>query len=268
MTTSAPDYFFERTGPSTFAPTIHGEGAWSNEDYHFACLAGLITHVIEQHRLEHDGGNLDLSRISFDILGRLPFKEATIEVIIKRPPGRTIELVEAICSIGERPVIIARAWYLISADTADVSGVEFEPLPAPASCPPRDMTSVWNGGLIAQVETRQPRAYRPGRAAAWITSPPNHLVKDEEPIAIAEFVSRIDVANGIAVREDPPTRFAFPPNVDLTVHFFRQPVGEWTGLDTRVSWGGPHGLGLTSSTLHDVEGPVGRAEQSLTVRAM
>ena len=263
MTTSVPDYFFERTGPATFAPTIHGEGAWSNEDYHFACLAGLITHVIEQYRLEHDGGKLDLSRISFDILGRLPFKEATIEVAIKRP-GRTIELVEAICSIGERPVIIARAWYLIPTDTADVFGVEFEPLPAPGACPPRDMTSVWNGGLIAQVEARQPRAYRPGRAAAWITSP-NHLVKDEEPIAIAEFVSRIDVANGIAVRED-PTHFAFP-NVDLTVHFFRQPVGEWTGLDTRVSWG-PHGLGLTSSTLHDVEGPVGRAEQSLTVRAM
>ena len=138
MTTSVPDYFFERTGPATFAPTIHGEGAWSSEDYHFACLAGLITHVIEQYRLEHDGGKLDLSRISFDILGRLPFKEATIEVAIKRP-GRTIELVEAICSIGERPVIIARAWYLIPTDTADVFGVEFEPLPAPGACPRRCM---------------------------------------------------------------------------------------------------------------------------------
>jgi len=31
---------------------------------------------------------------------------------------------------------------------------------------------------------------------------------------------------------------------------------------------GTDGLGITSSTLYDVEGPVGRAEQSLTVRPL
>ena len=57
------------------------------------------------------------------------------------------------------------------------------------------------------------------------------------------------------------------PNVDLTIHLFRQPVRGWVGFDTRVTMG-PTGLGLTSTTLHDVEGPVGRAEQLLTVREM
>jgi hypothetical protein len=31
---------------------------------------------------------------------------------------------------------------------------------------------------------------------------------------------------------------------------------------------GPTGLGLTSTTLHDERGPVGRAEQILTVRRL
>ncbi|QMV85797.1 thioesterase family protein [Corynebacterium hindlerae] len=255
--------FFTRISGDTYAPTIHAEGAWSTEDYHFASLAGLMTHVIEQHRVQHDGGKLELSRISFDILGRLPFQEVSIEVEVKRP-GRTIELVEAVATIGDRPVIIARAWYLMPSDTADVAGVEYEALPAPEECPERPFSQDWGGGYIAQVVARQAVEKRAGRGATWLTSP-NTLVDGDTPIAIAEFINRVDPANGINPRQS-PKEWAFP-NVDLTIHLFRQPAGEWTGLDTAVSWGA-HGIGLTASTLHDIHGPVGRAEQSLTLRKM
>lgn len=57
------------------------------------------------------------------------------------------------------------------------------------------------------------------------------------------------------------------PNLDLTTHLHRQPTGNWVGLDTTVTFG-PAGHGLTSSVLHDATGPVGRAEQILTVRPM
>lgn len=63
-----------------------------------------------------------------------------------------------------------------------------------------------------------------------------------------------------------PTEWMFP-NVDLTIHLHRQPEGRWTGLDTTVVFG-PTGQGLTSTVLHDVNGPVGRAEQILTVRPL
>ena len=82
---------------------------------------------------------------------------------------------------------------------------------------------------------------------------------------MASFVKLLDTANGVAVRES-PLEWMFP-NVDLTVHLFRQPEGHWVGLDTTVAFG-PTGLGLTSSVLHDRRGQVGRAEQSLTVRPM
>jgi hypothetical protein len=73
----------------------------------------------------------------------------------------------------------------------------------------------------------------------------------------------VDTANGIAVRAD-PHRWIFP-NVDLTVHLYRQPVGAWVGLDSSAIFG-PTGQGLTSSVLHDIYGSVGHANQTLTVR--
>ena len=45
----------------------------------------------------------------------------------------------------------------------------------------------------------------------------------------------------------------------------RRPDPEWVGLDTSVSFG-PDGVGLTSTVLNDVHGPVGTAAQSLTLR--
>ena len=64
-----------------------------------------------------------------------------------------------------------------------------------------------------------------------------------------------------------PSAWLFP-NLDLTVHLHRDPVGgpgHWVGFDTLVTIGSS-GVGLTTSTLHDERGPVGRAEQILTVR--
>jgi hypothetical protein len=72
-----------------------------------------------------------------------------------------------------------------------------------------------------------------------------------------------DIANGMAVRVS-PHEIAFP-NVDLTAHLFDSPRGDWLGLDTTVSFG-TSGLGLTSSVLHDIHGPIGVLSQALTVR--
>ena len=49
------------------------------------------------------------------------------------------------------------------------------------------------------------------------------------------------------------------------MHLWRAPRGEWVGFDTTQTWG-PTGLGLTSTVLHDLDGPVGMAQQSLTLR--
>lgn len=259
----SPTSYFRRIADYTFEPTIHAEGAWSQEDYHFSSLGGLCVHVLEQDRVSRGRADMQLSRISYDILGRLPFGPVDVAVEVLRP-GRTIELVQVTVSAAGRDLISARAWYLVVGDTSSVAAVDTPPLPAPADCSERDLASTWPGGLIAQMHAREVVPHRPGRGAVWVTSD-NQLVEGEGPIQVAEFCARIDVANGVAFREEPGA-WAFP-NVDLTVHLFRQPEGDYTGLDTTVSWG-PTGVGLTSTVLHDIRGAVGRAEQSLTLRPL
>jgi hypothetical protein len=89
------------------------------------------------------------------------------------------------------------------------------------------------------------------------------LVADEPVSSIARAAGLLDIANGMTVRAD-PRELAFP-NVDLTAHLFREPSGDWLGFDTTVSFG-PAGIGVTSSVLHDLDGPIGTMSQSLTIR--
>ena len=122
-------------------------------------------------------------------------------------------------------------------------------------------SSVWPGGFIKVAQVRRAQS-EPGRASFWVrTGQP--LVADEPVSPTARAAGLFDIANGMTVRTDP--RVVAFPNVDLTAHLFRQPCGDWLGFDTTVTFG-PTGLGLTSSVLHDADGPYGTLAQMLTVR--
>ncbi|TCJ96805.1 thioesterase family protein [Nocardia alba] len=242
-------------------PTTHAGGAWDTAEQHFSPLGGLIVHEMGRTRADEQRPALVMSRISFDILGRIAFEEFDIEIGTIRP-GRTIELVEATVIIGGRSVVSARAWFLSAQDTAGVAGGEPERLPAPESLPSWPLTSVWPGGYIASLDTRPVGLAQPGRTTAWVRSPMG-LVSAESVDPLASYIALVDTANGIAVRQE-PTKWMFP-NLDLTLHLYRQPEGEWTGLDTSVTFGHT-GQGLTSTVLHDIRGPVGVAQQVLTLR--
>ncbi|MEV6979402.1 thioesterase family protein [Kitasatospora sp. NPDC093806] len=256
--------YYQRTGERRFKPTAHAGGAWDTDEQHFSPLAGLVVHAVERHLAEqaaHRAGELTLARISYDILGRIALDECEITVETVRP-GRTIELVEATVVIGDRPVVRARAWLLASLDTSAVADSPHERIPAPEELPRWAMDEEWDGGYVASVELRRTPPVRKGRATAWVSSRVD-LVAGEPVSALASYLALVDTANGVAVQQD-PTAWMFP-NLDLTIHLHRQPQGPWTGLDTTVTFG-PSGQGLTSSVLHDVHGPVGHAEQILTVR--
>lgn len=253
--------YFERVGAHRFVPTVHAGGAWADDEQHVSPLAGLVVHEIERVRAQQARPDLLMSRVSFDILGRIGFEEFDIRVDVVRP-GRTVELVQATVDIGGRSVLAVRAWFLSAQGIAEVAGGEPEPLPAPESLPVWSLTSVWKGGYIASIDTRAVGEPRPGRAAAWVSTPMD-LVAGENASDLASYIALVDTANGIAVRQD-PADWMFP-NMDLTIHLYRQPEGRWTGLDTGVTFGRT-GQGLTSTVLHDVRGPVGCAQQILTVR--
>ncbi|MFD0306021.1 thioesterase family protein [Streptomyces sp. NPDC127119] len=255
--------YFERIDDHRYKPTPHAGGAWDADEMHVSPLAGLIVHELDRHlaRDRERYSGLVLSRISFDILGRLALDECEIRIETLRP-GRTIELIGAVVHIAGRPVVQARAWLLASGDTAAVAGGAGDRLTPPDALDSWPLTSVWPGGYIASLDVRPVTAPQPGRATAWLTTDLD-LVAGEPVSSLASYVALVDTANGIAVRQ-PITAWMFP-NVDLTIHLHRRPEGRWTGLDTTVVFG-PTGQGVTSTVLHDTAGPVGHAQQILTIR--
>lgn len=256
------DSYFERTADDRFKPTHHVGGAWASDEQHFSPLGGLIVHAIDRYLAGRpDTSGMVLSRVSFDILGRLALDECEIRVETLRP-GRTIELLEATVRIADRPVVRARAWLLTALDTAAVAGGGADRLTPPDGLAPWQMSSVWPGGFIASLDARPLAPPQPGRATVWVSTEVS-LVAGETASPLASYVALVDTANGIAVRQS-PSAWMFP-NVDLTLHLHRQPEGRWTGLDTTVAFG-PTGQGITSTVLHDLTGPVGHAQQILTVR--
>ncbi|MEV6560879.1 thioesterase family protein [Nocardia sp. NPDC051756] len=251
-----------RVGENRYKPTAYTGGAWSPDEQHFSPLGGLIVHAIDRYLAAQASTDKVLSRISFDILGRLAVDECEIRVETMRR-GRTIELIEATVVIAGQAAVRARAWLLGTFDTAAVAGDFSCQLPPPETLDSWPLTDIWAGGYIASLDMRPVAPPKPGQTTAWITTRLD-LIAGETSSPLASYIALIDTANGIAVRQSPAT-WMFP-NVDLTIHFYRQPTGRWVGLDTTVTFG-PAGQGLTSTTLHDVGGPIGQAQQILTVRS-
>lgn len=255
--------YYRRLDGERFQPTAHAQGAWNEHEQHMAPVSGLLAHALERHAPRPD---LVMARVTYEILGLIPLAPTSLRVRTQRP-GRTIELLEAVASVGDRDVVRAQAWRLAIQDTAAVAGGLPRAMPPLERCTRFDAPATWSGGYIRSIEVLRGTEGRAGEGQAWLrTALP--LVEGEEVAPAAAFLGLVDTANGMNVRLD-PREWAFP-NIDLTVHLHRSPQGgpgRWVGFDTLVTVGAG-GVGLTSTTLHDELGPVGRAEQILTVRRL
>ncbi len=252
--------YFIRESASEFTPTALVSGGWNPKEQHIAPAIGLLAHVIESDFRARRDEDLRLTRLSCDILGTIPIETVSVEVSVLRP-GRTIELVEARMSHGGRAAVIARAWLTATYETEAITGSGFDPLPPREGMKRWGLDTSWPGQFVASLEIWRV-LLRQGRANYWMRTV-HELIKDEAVSPTARMLGMIDGANGVAALVD-PADVAFP-NVDLTVHLFREPEGEWIGLDTSQSYG-PSGAGLTHSILHDKDGPLGAFSQALTVR--
>lgn len=250
--------FFRRLGPGSFEPTAAVKGAWRSDEQHVGPMVGLITHALQTHAPRSD---LLTARINHEILGTMPMDTIDIEVTTIRP-GRTIELVEAVTSVAGRAVLRSRAWRLLRSDTSTVEGIEFPTIPGPQQCEEYSVRADWPSSVMDLLQFRTAPDGRAGRRTVWVSTEVP-LLPDEQVGPLARYCALLDFANGVAVRQHPDA-WTFP-NVDLSMVVLREPDPAWTGLDVSVSFG-PDGVGVTSSVLHDVHGPVGQMAQTLTLR--
>jgi hypothetical protein len=265
-----------------FLPTAHARGPWDPQALHGGAAAALLTTAFE--RVE-PGAELPIARLGFELLRPIPFAPLSISTRITRPGRRVQELAGELHG-GEE--LICRASAL---------RVQAIPDALPGVPPP------WNGPTppdaaaqrtdLAQADRAMPGpdagravrfalddADRASFAASamemrWLSDPGSlgparvwmrlrhPLVPGEELTPLARITATADFGNGVSA-ELPFEQFLFI-NADLTVHLHRAPHGEWIGLDARTLLRGG-GMGLAESVLHDVQGPVGRAFQTLVVQ--
>lgn len=227
-----------------------------------APVAGILAHVLESFEARP---GLRIARISYEILGLIPEGEFEIVTSMLRP-GRTIELVQAELIAGGRVAVRATAWRLQTSDTTEVHGIVDQGMPGVEQAGEPVDLSEWPGGYIRSIEARPLPDHIAGSGRVWLRT--SHPLLNAEPVSdFARLAGLIDTSNGIASRVLPGEGgYAFP-NVDLQVHLYRVPAGEWLGLQNAVNFG-TDGVGLTSTILHDADGPFGRAEQILTLRKL
>jgi hypothetical protein len=252
--------YFHRLTDTRYDATDAVQGAWNTTEQHIAPALGLLTHAVEQHHFARRATPMLATRLSFDILGTLPLDTVDIHVEVERP-GRSIELLRATLSHDSRPAVVLHAWMQHPTDTSHLAGGHLPAMPPPGDVPPWDPSELWPGRFVATVEARRHET-EPGRAQSWLR--PRVPLLDREHISTtAAMMSVLDIANGLTPRHS-PEGVAFP-NLDTTVHLFTPPRSDWIGYDTAVTFG-PTGTGLTHTVLHDTHGPIGTAQQILTIR--
>jgi len=252
--------FYLPHGDERFTPTVHTTGPWTDDAQHFGPPSALLVRALENIPAAREAV---LARVTIEILGPAPLRELRVHSHIERP-GRSVELLVAELHSDARVVARASAWRIAGSDTAAVAGGVAKPLPAVADCPPADWPTGWGGGFLEAMEWRTAHGdlAESGPAAVWARQP-LPLVDGEQPTGLQRLFALADCGNGVSNRLDPRTWWFI--NAELTVHLHRVPTGEWVGVDA-VTVLGAHGVGTASTTLHDVDGPVGSGAQALLVR--
>jgi len=163
----------------------------------------------------------------------------------------------------------ATAWWRRSAP-GTTPGVPLPALPVPrpedlpTAVPDTDLTRFLDRGYIAATEYRYAagRLEQPGPTTAWWRARVP-LVAGEATSPLERVLLAADVASGLSAVLDFRTHLF--SNVDLVVNVLRPPDGEWVLLHASTAID-PTGGGLTTTTLADAAGTVGRATATLFVR--
>lgn len=253
--------FYQSLGEDRFRSTSHTNGPWTQGDQHLGPPSALLT-----RQLERTAPNADsvLARVTVEVLGPVPVADLTLRSWVERP-GRSVQLTGAELVAGGRPVARAWAWWLARTDTTSVEAVVDARLP---DVDPRavrlDRPDGWLPGYLHAIEWVSLKGDfgEDGPATLWLRQRVP-LVEGEEPTGLQRLMAIADSGNGASSSLD--LRQWLFINTELTVHLWRVPTGEWIGLDAETTIG-PAGVGLATSTLHDADGPVAKAAQSLLVR--
>lgn len=246
-------------------PTGLTRGPWDPAFQHAGPPAALLAREIEAAGGIEGGQTV---RLSYDILRPVPVAALRATATVLRP-GRRVELVEAsLASEDGTPVMRATGWRM-RREAVDPAGGAAAPDPPPAT------PETGRPGTFAfwQDEIAYHRALEwrfiegefdaPGPATVW-TRLNVALVAGEPVTPLQRLLVMADAASGVSAVLD-WSAYTFV-NVDLGIHLYRPPAGEWMAM-AAVTRLGSAGAALCTSELSDATGRVGSSTQSLLIAA-
>lgn len=253
-----------------FVPTEHAGGPWDPNALHGGAAAALIVSELQQMESELD---LRFGKLSFELLRPVPSKPLSLSIEPIRA-GRRVQELAAELRDGDEPVCRAKALKAqpVQADVLQHVATDLAERPPASPLPPPDSPEVQTlsveGPLRASFASAVEMRWL---TQPWTTGPAKLWMRLVQPVLpgrpvspLASLAAASDFGNGVAaeLRFD---RFLFI-NADLTLHLWREPRSDWIGLDARTLLQAG-GTGIAVSTLHDLDGPIGSAYQTLVVQA-
>jgi hypothetical protein len=248
---------------SGFASAEIARGPWDERMMHGGAPSALLAREIES---AEPGSDLAVTRLTIDFLSGVPLGHVVVAASVVRP-GRRFQVVEATLDAGGRHACLARAVRVRRAGLRAAAASPPDaapPLPGPAEGSPLPMFVERERALFypdACEILHVAGELGSGAVAAWIRLR-GEVVAGEPPSQLARVAAAADFANGLSWIL--PWRDWLFVNTELTIHLAREARGEWIGLDARTS-SSAAGFGLSTATLHDLDGPIGVCAQSLFV---
>jgi hypothetical protein len=241
-------------------PTELARGPWDPNALHGGPTAALLARALERH----DPGTASLvARLTVELLRPVPI--APLRVVARTArPGRNVQTLEGVVLAGDTEVARAGALRIRITDLAlpGTNPVVEMPPPrtgAPPVFPDLGLVGYWTANDLQFVDGSWAE---PGPGSAWIRLR-TAVVEGEQPSPLQRVAAAADFGSGIGNPVRATDVGAINP--DLSIHVHRDLRGDWVGLQSRA-WAHPTGVGMAETLLFDLEGPVGRAVQSLLVQ--
>lgn len=271
----APSACFDVDG-ELFVPTPLANGPWAEGALHGGPTGALLAHLCERFD-SGTPGPLRVARIAVDLLRPVPLRPLRAEVRLARP-GRKVDWIDA--SLFDEGKEVARASALrlrrepvamALPDGVDPAGPgasgdvpldgrpeDGQPYVRPAGFVPGFHTD----GIDLRFVRGLPTIGGPGQVWGRMPFP---MIAGVETSPLMRVMAVADFGN--AAGSLAPMDQLSCINADLLVSLWREPQGEWVGIDavTRADLG--TGTGLAEMALRDEAGAIGRAEQSLLLEA-
>jgi hypothetical protein len=246
--------FYSQVTEDRYASSEHTRGPWDEASQHAGPPAALLGRAVQ--RLARP--DMRVARITFDIARPVPIAELTVTASVVRQ-GRSVAIIEAAIEPYMRcSALLIRALEGAAPTVAEVPSLVFD------DAVPRPFFPIpYSIGYHTAMDVRFSAGSftDPGPATCWMRST-IPLVEGEEMTSLSRVLVAADSGNGVSNVLD-FSKHVFI-NADLTVHLVRYPVGEWVCLQAATSVDAA-GIGLADTALHDREGRIGRAAQSLFV---